>query len=378
MHAKSDHEDKALPLRYHPDTPLLGPVLAITAHGRRLPVPAGAATDAIAPAAARLLDKLPPDELPAAEERLQEATVARLAQLLGLDHIPARPEPVCRLSSPTHRYDIAVVSAITTGTLGPRVEEGRAALAETPPGRGRLVVYGGPRFLGPELISDIAFLHVEEVGEILHHCTGDVTLLALFVLELTEHPGARAVAYEDALDAWSQWHREATLLLPGTDRQGVTIASTADHDEVWERAATHAETDHLLTAAGLPSLQDFLRSRRTPLDPGSAGTYTDLEHHTADGSLLIRTATVPPLVIVAVPSQRPSVTRREHPSQPRRLPAHHPHHPRTGHRARDAPRRCAPHRRSDRLRPAPPNPRRRTGRRGRRRRGGAAPAARRG
>ncbi|MFM9707851.1 hypothetical protein [Streptomyces galilaeus] len=46
---------KDLPLRYHPDRPLLGPVLAVTAHGRRLPVPAGAATDAIAPAAAHEL-----------------------------------------------------------------------------------------------------------------------------------------------------------------------------------------------------------------------------------------------------------------------------------------------------------------------------------
>ncbi|MFI8093954.1 hypothetical protein ACIF9R_37570 [Streptomyces sp. NPDC086080] len=296
---------KALPLRYHPDTPLLGPALAVTAHGRRLPVPAGAATDAIAPAVARLLDKLPPDKLPVAEERLQEATVARLAQLLGLDHIPARPDPVCRLSSPTHRYDIAVVSAITTGTLGPRVEEGRAALAETPPGRGRLVVYGGPRLLGPELINDTAFLHVEEVAEILHQCAGDVTLLALFVLDLTEHPGARAVAYDDALDAWSQWHREATLLLPGPDRQGGT-AYAADHDEVWERAAAHAETDLLLSGAGLPSVRDFQRARRTPSDLGCASTYTDLEHHSADGSLLIRTATVPPIVIVAVPSRRPS------------------------------------------------------------------------
>ncbi|MEU6572590.1 hypothetical protein [Streptomyces sp. NPDC046805] len=299
------HPVKALPLRYHPNTPLLGPALAITAHGRRLPVPAGAATDAIAPAAARLLDTLPPNELPAAEARLQEATVTRLAQLLGLSHIPAHPEPVCRLSSPTHRYDIAVVSSIAEGTLGTRVEEGRAALSETPPGRGRLVVYGGPRFLGPELIRDTAFLHVEELAEILHLCAGDATLLALFVLELTEHPSARGVAYEDALDAWSQWHRNATLLLPGPDRQGIVIVSAADHDEVWERAAAHAETDHLLSAAGLPSVRDFARARHTPPDPGSAGDYTDLEHHTVDGSLLIRTATVPRLVIVAVPSQRP-------------------------------------------------------------------------
>ncbi|MGV9655240.1 hypothetical protein [Streptomyces sp. NPDC003554] len=296
---------KALPLRYHPDSPLLGPVLALTAHGRRLPVPAGAATDAIAPAAARLLDKLPPHELPAAEARLQEATVARLAQLLGLDHIPARLEPVCRLSSPTHRYNIAVVSAITKGALGPRVEEGRAALADTPPGRGRLIVYGGPRVLGPELISDTAFLHVEEVAEILHHTEGDPTLLALFVLELTEHPGVRGVFYEDALDAWSTWHRTSTLLLPGPDSNGVAVASATDHDEVWERAAAAAGTDRLLQAAGLPSVQDFTRARHLPPDPGGTGTYTDLEHHTSDGTLLIRTATVPPLVIVAVPSQRP-------------------------------------------------------------------------
>ncbi|MFD0035671.1 hypothetical protein ACWGDS_30530 [Streptomyces sp. NPDC055059] len=296
---------KALPLRYHPDTPLLGPVLALSAHGRRLPVPAGAATDAIAPAVARLLDELPPHELPGAEERLQEATVARLAQLLDLDHIPARLEPVCRLSSPTHRYAIAVVSAITAGTLGSRVDEGRASLADAPPGRGRLVVYGGPRVLGPELISDTAFLHVEEVAEILHHTEGDPTLLALFVLELTEHPGVRGVFYEDALDGWSHWHRNSTLLLPGSDSSGVAVVSATDHDEVWERAATHAGTDRLLRAAGLPSVRDFARARHFPPDPGGAGTYTDLEHHTSDGTLLIRTATVPALVIVGVPSQRP-------------------------------------------------------------------------
>ncbi|MFE5406789.1 nuclease-related domain-containing protein [Streptomyces sp. NPDC056580] len=296
---------KALPLRYHPNTPLLGPVLALTAHGRRLPVPAGAATDAIAPAAARLLDKLPPDELPAAEERLQEATVARLAQLFGLDHIPAHPDPVCRMSSPTYRYDIAVVSAITEGTLGPRVEEARAALADTPPGRSRLVVYGGPRFLGPELITDTAFLHVEEVAEILHHTQGDPSLLALFLLELTEHPGVRGVFYEDALDAWSEWHRNATLLLPRPDRNGVSVVSATDHDEVWERAAAHTSTDRLLSAAGLPSLRHFTRARPTPPDPGGAGTHTDLEHRTCDQTLLIRTATLPPLVIVAVPSRLP-------------------------------------------------------------------------
>ncbi|MEU6541560.1 hypothetical protein [Streptomyces sp. NPDC047000] len=66
-------------------TPLLGPVLALTAHGRRLPVPVGAATDALAPAAGRLLGMLSLEQLPAAETRLQELTVSRLAQCsLGL------------------------------------------------------------------------------------------------------------------------------------------------------------------------------------------------------------------------------------------------------------------------------------------------------
>lgn len=169
----------------------------------------------------------------------------------------------------SHTGDV-MAPAITPGAVA------RARLGED--------VYGGPRFLGPELIRDTAFLHIEELAEILHLCAGDVTLLALFVLELTEHPGARGVAYEDAFDAWSQWHRKATLLLPGPDRQGIAIVSAADHDEVWERAAAHAETDHLLSAAGLPSVRDFARVRHTPPDPGSAGEYTDLEHHLPAGA----------------------------------------------------------------------------------------------
>lgn len=34
----------------------------------------------------------------------------RVAQLLGLSEVPTRPGPVCVISSPTHRYDIAVVT----------------------------------------------------------------------------------------------------------------------------------------------------------------------------------------------------------------------------------------------------------------------------
>lgn len=293
---------KDLPLRYRPDTPLLGPVLAVTAHGRRLPVPAGAATDAIAPAATRLLAFLPPAELPAAEERLQEVIVARLAQLLGLDHIPARPGPVCRMTSPTHRYDIAVVSGLTDGTLSGRIKEGRAALAATPPGRGRLVVYGGPRVLTRELIRDTAFLHVEELAEILQQSNGDPTLAALFVLELTEHPGVHGVAYLDALDAWSHWHRNATLLLPGPDSDDIAFVPATPLDEVWEHAAVHAATDRVLSAAGLPGVRDFTRVTLVPPEPGAHGTSSRLEYHSPEGTLLARTSTVPPMVIVAVPS----------------------------------------------------------------------------
>jgi hypothetical protein len=294
---------KDLPLRYRPEAPLLGPVLAVAAHGRRLPVPAGAATDAIAPAATRLLALLPPAELTAAEERLQEVTVSRLAQLLGLDHIPVRPEPVCRMTSPTHRYDIAVVSALAEGALSDRVEEGRAALADTPPGRGRLVVYGGPRVLTRELIRDAAFLHVEELAEILHQANGDLALLALFVLELTEHPGVHGVAYLDALDAWSHWHRNATLLLPGPDRDDIAFVPATPYDEVWEHAAVHAATDRVLSAAGLPGVREFTRVTPVPPEPGARGTRARLEYHGSEGTLLVRTSTVPPMVIVAVPSQ---------------------------------------------------------------------------
>ncbi|UYQ60036.1 hypothetical protein [Streptomyces peucetius] len=294
-----------LPLRYHPDMPLLGPVLAVTALGQRLPVPAGAATDALAPAVARLLASLSPAGLEAAEERMQELTVARLAQLLGLEAVPARPGTVCLLSSPSHRYDIAVVSAVADGALAARVEEGRAALADVPAGRGRLVVYGGPRFLGPELIRDALFLHVEELAEILHGAEGDLTVLALFVLELTEHPGVHGVFYRDALDAWSAWHHGGTLLPPSPDGDDVAVVAEAERDEVWERAAARVGVDEVLAAAGLPLSGDLRHARLSAPEAGAAGVYADLEHASSAGPLVVRAATVPPLAIVAVPSREP-------------------------------------------------------------------------
>lgn len=69
------------------------------------------------------------------------------------------------------------------------------------------MVYGGPRFLGRELIRDTALLHVEELAEILHAADGGAMLTALFLLELTKHPAVHGVAYDDALDAWTTWGR---------------------------------------------------------------------------------------------------------------------------------------------------------------------------
>ncbi|MEU0219771.1 hypothetical protein ABZ281_33875 [Streptomyces sp. NPDC006265] len=198
---------EGLPLRYHRQAPLLGPVLAVTAHGRRVAVPACAATDALAPAAGRLLAALPAAAVEAAEERLQDLVVSRTAQLLGMEEVPARPGRVCALSAPADRYDIAIVSALAEGALSSRIEEARSVLGELTTGRGRLVVYGGPRFLGPELIEDTVYLHTEELAEILADAESDLAVLALFVLELTEHPGVHGVFYRDVLDAWTAWRR---------------------------------------------------------------------------------------------------------------------------------------------------------------------------
>ncbi|MER5776283.1 hypothetical protein ABT144_18680 [Streptomyces sp. NPDC002039] len=84
----------------------------------------------------------------------------RVANLPGPRQVPVRPGPMCVISSPTHRYDIAIVSALSEGPSG-RVEEARAALAAAEQGRGRLVVHAGPAVLGPELIRDTAYPHAE-------------------------------------------------------------------------------------------------------------------------------------------------------------------------------------------------------------------------
>ena len=122
-------------------------------------------------------------------------TIGRVAQLLGVPNAPQHAEQVCRIRSVSHRLEIAVVAAMAGSTLSGLVEKARADLGETAAaGTGRLVVYGGPRTLGRELITDTLYLHVEELAEILADAGGDLTTVACWVLEMTEHPGADAVA----------------------------------------------------------------------------------------------------------------------------------------------------------------------------------------
>lgn len=291
-----------LPLRYHPAAPLLGPVLAVVAHGRRRLVPVSAALDTFAAALRELIAEVP--DRVAVEQRLQELAVERVANLLGLREAPVRPGPVCVISSPTHRYDIAIVSALSESLSG-RVEEGRAALAAGDPGRGRLVVYAGPAVLGPELIRDTAYLHVEELAEILADAEGDPALLALFVLELTEHPGVDALFYLEPLDAWAAWLGEGTMLLPGPDREEVAVVPPAGFDLTWQRAAAWARLDDVLAAAGLPTAIHWRFAHLAEPEPGVAGAYADLSEAGdggGAGGLVVRVSTLPPLVVVASPS----------------------------------------------------------------------------
>lgn len=295
----------SMSLRYNPRAPLLGPALAVVAHGRRRLVPASAMLNSFAAALEYLITQVP--DGPAAEECLQALTVDRVAQLLGLDGAPARPGPVCVISSPTHRYDIAIVSALSEG-LSARVEEGRAALAAGEPGRGRLVVYAGPAVLGPELIRDTAYLHAEELAEILADAEGDPALLALFVLELTEHPGVDAVFYREPLDAWAAWLGEGTMLLPGPDREEVAVVPAAGFDLTWRRAAAWARLDDVLAGAGLPTAIHWRFAHLAEPEPGVAGEYADLSEagdRGGTGGLVVRVSTLPPLVVVASPCGEP-------------------------------------------------------------------------
>lgn len=293
-----------LPLRYHPSGRLLGPVLAVRAHGRRHLVPVSAALDSFAAAVGKLILDVPDRE--AAEERLQELTVHRAGQLLGLVEAPVRPRRVEVMSAPGLRYDIAVISTPGHGLSG-GIEEARVVLPAAETGRGRLVVYGGPQVLGPEFITDTAYLHVEEFAEVLASAEGNPALLAWFVAELTSHPGADAIFHRDPLDAWEAWRRTGTLLLPGPDRGDVVAVPPAGFDVSWRRATDWARVDDILAAAGLPDGLHWRSARRVGPDPDIPGQHADLLYPGSNESagLVVRVSTTPPLTITARPCTEP-------------------------------------------------------------------------
>jgi hypothetical protein len=296
---------RALPLRYAPHAPLLGPVLVVRAHGREMAVPASTALDSLAAAVDGLLPGIAGE--PGVEDGLLLDTVGRVAQLLGVPDLPRNPPQVSRISSASHRMEIAVVAALDGGGLAGLVEQARADLAGTASGgAGRLVVYGGPRTLSREVITDTLYLHVEELVEILADAGGDLTTVACWVLEMTEHPGAGAVAYHEVFDAWKAWHREGTLLPPGEADEDVVLAPPYGYDLTWDRAAAWAGVDGVLAAVGLPESLSWRTARLTTPDSGT-GQWADLSHP-GDGSdgdagpLIVYVSTSPPLVVLATPA----------------------------------------------------------------------------
>ncbi|RCG17905.1 hypothetical protein DQ384_39360 [Sphaerisporangium album] len=296
---------RRLPLRYTPGRPLLGAVLLVVAHGRRVPVPASVALNSLAAAAAHLLAAEVPD--PDAEMRLRLHTIERVAQLLDLTQVPVRPEPVCRIQSISHRLEYAVVAAFTHDGLSALLEQARTDLSQNAaPGAGRLVIYGGPRVLGPEVVTDTLYLHVEEFAEILADAGGDLATVAWWVLEMTEHPEVEAVAYDDVFDAWALWHREGMLLPPGPPAEGVALVPSYGRDVSWDRAAAWARIDDVLADAGLPPSLAW-RTARLEVPEKGAGQWVELFlPGDAAGPLLARVSTVPPLVILttALPDER--------------------------------------------------------------------------
>ncbi|WP_405914527.1 hypothetical protein [Streptomyces sp. NBC_00728] len=288
-----------LKLKYHPMRQLLGPVLAVRAHGRRIPVPASEALQAVAAAAEQLLRQLGFNQSLA--QRLQDLAVIRVADVIQLDDIP-RPDEVARISAPQLRLEIAVVSALHDGHLGPQVEAARKALLDqTSPEQGRLVVYAGPRYLVRETVTDTLMVHVEELAEMAADANGDLAALALFTLEITQHPGADAIAYLYLLDAWSSWRRNGALLPPAEDPQEVAVVPWRGRDLTWDRAATWAPIDKVLADAGLPPSMEWTAAKIVDLPDGAAGLQADL-HHYATPAVAVASSTHPPLAVIVHPS----------------------------------------------------------------------------
>ncbi|WP_127353814.1 hypothetical protein [Actinacidiphila soli] len=297
---------RSLPLRYAPHAPLLGPVLAVTAHGRSVPVPASAVLDSLAAAVDTLLAEVSGE--PGVEETLRQDTAGRVAQLLGIPDLPQNLEQVSRIRSTSHRLEIAVVASLADRVLPGLIERARADLARTAPhGAGRLVVYGGPRTLSREVITDTLYLHVEELAEILADAGGDLTTVACWVLEMTQHPGAEAVAYYDVFDAWTAWHGAGTLLPPGGPGD-VVLTPPYGSDLSWDRAAAWAGVDDVLAAAGLPTSLVWRIARLTAPDTGTeAGAWADLSHpgdgaSGGAGPMIVCVSTSPPLAVLVTPA----------------------------------------------------------------------------
>ncbi|OUD00143.1 hypothetical protein [Streptosporangium minutum] len=288
---------RTLPLRYTPDTPLLGAVLVVAAHGRHVPVPASVALDSLAAATGDLLATM---KDPNAEMRLHQQTIERVAQLLDLREVPVQLETMCRIRLTSHRLELAVVTALADGILPALIERARTDLAETAaPGTGRLVIYGGPRVLGQEVITDTLYVHVEELAEILADASGELATLAWWVLEMTEHPGAEAIAYYDVLDAWVAWHREGMLLPPCPPTEGVALVSPYGRDLSWDRAAAWARTNDVLAAASLPPALTWRTAWLVAAETGE-GQWADLFRPNDDaGPLLASVSTSPPVAILA-------------------------------------------------------------------------------
>ncbi|MFG2899061.1 hypothetical protein ACGFZH_18535 [Streptomyces zaomyceticus] len=298
-----------LPLTYGPGAPSLGHTLLVTTGDTTHPVPASTALEAAVAAAADLLQAHPaPLE---AQARLRRRTVARLATLLGLDHGRDEPREVCRISVPSHRLEIAVIATLHDDLAG-LVERARAELASIPPGVGRLVVYtAGPRFLGPEKIADTLYVHIDELTEILSAAGGDLASVALWVLEITEHPGVDAVAYYDVLDAWTAWHANATLLPPGPHREGIVVVRPYGRDISWERAAVWAQIDDNLAAVGLPPAIDWAASRLAEATVGE-GLWADLAQDFGGHRVRACVSSHPPVVVLATvnPDERALLDER--------------------------------------------------------------------
>lgn len=231
-------------------------------------------------------------------QRLQDLAVIRVADVLRLDVVP-RPDAVAWISAPQLRLEIAVVSALLDGELGPRVEAARKALLEqTALQQGRLVVYAGPRFLVCEVVTDTLMVHVEELAEMAADANGDPAILALFVLEMTQHPGVDAIAYLHLLDAWSSWRRNGTLLLPAEDAPELAVVPWSGRDLSWDRAATWAPIDKVLADAGLPPSVQWTASKIVDLPEGAEGLQADLHHYAAPRAA-VAVSTHPPVAVIA-------------------------------------------------------------------------------